>query len=206
MKVLVLGATGRVGSEAVRMAIAAGHQVTAFVRDPARLSPANGASIAVGDVTRPESLRMALNEVDAVLNAVGVDPLKPSTFVTDSARIIVREMDSAGVHRYVAVSGTASMPKTFIGNVATEVLELTPVRHAIKDHQGAFEIIKASTLDWTLAGCPWIKDGLGTTNYVESDVFPGGMKVIHPRQVADFLTKVLDKPEYFRRIVGIWNV
>jgi len=83
---------------------------------------------------------------------------------------------------------------------------LTPVRHAIKDHQGAFEIIKASTLDWTLAGCPWIKDGLGTTNYVESDVFPGGMKVIHPRQVADFLTKVLDKPEYFRRIVGIWNV
>jgi hypothetical protein len=32
------------------------------------------------------------------------------------------------------------------------------------------------------------------------------MKVIHPRQVADFLTKVLDKPEYFRRIVGIWNV
>jgi hypothetical protein len=86
--------------------------------------------------------------VDAVLNAVGVDPLKPSTFVTDSARTIVKTMLEAGVRRYAAVSGTASMKKTLIGTVATDVLELTPVRHAIKDHQGAFDIVSASTLDW----------------------------------------------------------
>ncbi len=205
MKVLVLGATGRVGSEALRLACAAGHQVTAFVRDPAKLSSSTGIAVAIGDVTRPETLRAALNGIDAVLNAVGVDPLKPSTFVTDSARTIVHSMLDAGVRRYVAVSGTASMPKTFVGTIATDVLELTPVRHAIKDHQGAFDIVTASPLDWTLAGCPWIKDGLPASTYIESDVFPGGMKVVYPAQVADFLTKVLDKPEYYRRIVGIWN-
>jgi hypothetical protein len=185
--------------------MAAGHRVTAFVRDPSKLVSTEGIEIAVGDVTRPETLSSALKGMDAVLNAVGVDPLKPSTFVTDSARTIVKTMLEAGVRRYAAVSGTASMKKTLIGTVATDVLELTPVRHAIKDHQGAFDIVSASTLDWTLAGCPWIKDGVATSSYIESDIFPGGMKVIYPGQVADFLTKVLDKPEYYRRIVGIWN-
>jgi uncharacterized protein YbjT (DUF2867 family) len=205
MNVLILGATGRVGSEAVRLAAAAGHHVTAFVRDPAKLAGTAGFEIAVGDVTKPETLARALVGKEAVLNAVGVDPLKPSTFVTDSARVIVSAMEAAGLRRYVAVSGTANMPKTLIGTVAAEVLELTPVRHAIKDHEGAYEIIKASSLDWTLAGCPWIKDGPGAGIYVESDVFPGGMKVIHPGQVAHFLTKVIDKKDYFHRIVGIWN-
>ncbi|NED84001.1 NAD(P)H-binding protein, partial [Streptomyces sp. SID11233] len=36
MKLTVFGATGGVGGEAVRQALAAGHEVTAIVRDPAR--------------------------------------------------------------------------------------------------------------------------------------------------------------------------
>ena len=38
MKLLVLGATGKTGSEVVRQALDAGHEVTAFVRDRAKLS------------------------------------------------------------------------------------------------------------------------------------------------------------------------
>lgn len=38
MKLTVFGATGGVGHEVVRQALAAGHEVTAVVRDPARLT------------------------------------------------------------------------------------------------------------------------------------------------------------------------
>jgi len=207
MRVLVLGATGRVGSEATRLALSAGHEVTAFVRDPAKFRGDAAVRLMVGDLSRPDSFAAALQAgCDAVLNAVGVDPLKPSTFVTDSTRGIVAAMEAAKVTRYVAVSGTANMPqKTAFGAVTAFALGLTPVRHAMRDHRGAFDIVRNSTLDWSLAGCPWIKDGAASGAYVESAVFPGGFKSIQPGDVAHFLTKILARSDYSRKITGIWN-
>jgi putative NADH-flavin reductase len=207
MRVLVLGATGRVGSEAVRLACSAGHEVTAFVRDPTKFSGDAGVRVVVGDIAHPESLAAALQAgCDSVLNAVGVDPLKPSTFVTDSTREILAAMEVAKVTRYVAVSGTANMPeKTAFGSFTAFALGLTPVRHAMRDHRAAFEIVRNSKLDWSLAGCPWIKDGAATGAYVESAIFPGGFKSIQPGDVAHFLTKILARSDYSKKIIGIWN-
>jgi uncharacterized protein YbjT (DUF2867 family) len=158
MRVLVFGATGRVGSAAVRFALEAGHEVAVFVRNPDKLAR-DAVTVKVGDVTDPPSVAAAVGSgIDAVINAVGVDPLKPSTFVTDAARVLVREVQAAGVARYIGVSGTAQMRKTLFGRIGVGILGLTPVRHAIADHQGAYDIVTASTLDWTLSGCPWIKD------------------------------------------------
>lgn len=203
MRVLVLGATGRVGSEVVRRASEAGHEVTAFVRNPARLK-VRPAHVAVGDVAREETLLAAVSGgIDAAVNSVGTDPLKPSTIVTDTARTAVAAMQAGGVRRYVAISGTAQMPKTLLGALSIAILRLTPVGNALRDHQGAFAIVAASDLDWTLAGCPWIKDG-PARGYREHAKFPGGMKSIAPGDVAAFLVNVLDQPLYSRRIVGIW--
>ncbi len=208
MNILILGATGRVGAEAVRLAAKRGHVVTAFVRDPDKFRNQPGgdlAKIAVGDLSRPDSLDAALAEkIDAVLNAVGVDPLKPSTFVTDAARTVTQAMKRAGLTRYVAVSGTACMKKTAMGRVAEAILSITPVRHALRDHRGAFDIVTQADLVWTLAGCPWIAD-IPAGPYREHDIFPGGMKKIAPADVADFLTRTVDQPAYYQRIVGIWQ-
>jgi uncharacterized protein YbjT (DUF2867 family) len=202
--VLVLGATGRVGTEVTRRASEAGHEVTAFVRDPVRLK-VRPAHVAVGDIARQETLAAALSGgIDAVANTVGADPLKPSTIVTDTARAIVAAMHASEVRRYVAISGTAQMPKTPLGALSIAILRLTPVGNALRDHQGAFAIVTASDLDWTLAGCPWIKDG-PAGGYREHATFPGGMKSIMPGDVAAIIVGVLDQPSYSRRIVGIWH-
>jgi putative NADH-flavin reductase len=190
MRVLVLGATGRVGAAALKLATAQGHEVIAFVRDRSKITDTS-IEIATGVVTKPDTVAAALGKnIDAVINALGVDPLKPSTFVTKATRTVTNAMNRAGLKRYVAVSGTAKMPTT-LGGLALSVLECTPVRHAIKDHRGAFDIVKASGLTWTLAGCPWIKDGLSSGVYTEHEKFPGGLKSIVPGDVAQFFVKVL---------------
>lgn len=61
MRVLVFGATGRVGAAVVEQARSEGHDVTAFVRDPKRLkTAAKNIAIVVGDVYEPESIVTAI--------------------------------------------------------------------------------------------------------------------------------------------------
>ncbi|GLZ77469.1 hypothetical protein Afil01_22760 [Actinorhabdospora filicis] len=65
MKILVLGATGYIGSATVNRLLAEGHEVVAFTRSG---EAANLPSVA-GDLTDPASLRAAITgDIDAVIN------------------------------------------------------------------------------------------------------------------------------------------
>lgn len=64
--ILVTGATGTVGSEAVRLLAARHHPTRALVRDPSRL-PRSDVQIVIGDFDRPDTLDAAMRGVDTVL-------------------------------------------------------------------------------------------------------------------------------------------
>jgi len=69
MKLTILGATGATGTALTGQALAAGHEVTAVVRDPARLAvPAHPRLRTVtADVMDPASIAPAVDGADAVL-------------------------------------------------------------------------------------------------------------------------------------------
>ena len=206
MNVFLLGATGRVGTEFLRLSLAARYSVSALVRTPSKVTASPGLTLYAGDVYDSDALRSSFlsGTWDAVVNVIGADPLKPSTLVTDSARALVALCEETQTARYLGISGTAEMPHTKLGGVAISVMRRTPVGHGIRDHDGAFNIVKASSLDWALVGCPWIKDGPGRGTYVTADVFPGGMKSIHPNDVALALFRELTEPAHHQQIFGIW--
>jgi uncharacterized protein YbjT (DUF2867 family) len=76
MTVLVVGATGSVGRLVVDEALRVGHIVRTLARttDKARHIPAQ-AQVIIGDVTRPDSLRDAVDSVDAIVFTLGSNGL-----------------------------------------------------------------------------------------------------------------------------------
>jgi putative NADH-flavin reductase len=177
------------------------------VRDCGRLKVGAGkVSVAQGNAVDEKSVRAALSpDFDAVLNAIGESALKPSTVATDSVHAILAGMKQSGIARYMGVSGVAEMPnKTTFGNLTISFFKITPVGHPIRDHDRAFEELKRSGLEWTLAGCGYIKDGPRRGGYKTSLTFDGGFKVIHPPDVADLLVRELSERKFPNQVVGIW--
>ncbi|MEO6524433.1 MAG: NAD(P)-dependent oxidoreductase [Mucilaginibacter sp.] len=107
MKILVTGATGKVGSRFVPRLIAKGYDVTILVRDAAKTLP--GAKMAVGDLYDPSTLPPAVAGMDAVIHLAALF----RTF-TDNEGIIktnhtgtvalAQAALAAGVKRFVFVS------------------------------------------------------------------------------------------------------
>ena len=75
MKILVFGASGATGHELVRQGLAAGHQVSAFVRNPASFSATPDLQVIQGDVFDPEQVAAAIQGQDAVFTALGARTL-----------------------------------------------------------------------------------------------------------------------------------
>jgi len=71
-RILVVGATGRVGGAAVRQFLAAGYEVRALVRSAGKgeLLSSLGAAPVIGDVTEPETLAPALDGCAGVFSAL----------------------------------------------------------------------------------------------------------------------------------------
>jgi putative NADH-flavin reductase len=77
MKLTIFAATGGIGRQALQQAVAAGHHVTAVVRDPQKLPEAvrsaEKVTVVTADLAAPDptALESALQGADAVLSGLG---------------------------------------------------------------------------------------------------------------------------------------
>ena len=75
MKLFILGANGKTGTQLVDLALARGHQVTAFVRSPGKITRRHPRlQVQRGDPHSADELASALPGHDVVLSALGVRP------------------------------------------------------------------------------------------------------------------------------------
>ena len=106
MRITVFGATGGTGRLVVEQGLAAGHEVTAVIRDRTRLPVPDQDRLRVAVAPRldHEAVLAAVTGADAVVDALGANDLKPTTVRVDAAEVIIPAMREAGVSRLVAVS------------------------------------------------------------------------------------------------------
>jgi putative NADH-flavin reductase len=100
MRILIFGSTGSVGRQLVEQALAQGHVVTAFARDPAKLDIKHAnLRVVQGDVMDFASVEKAVQGQEAVLCSIGAG--RKGTVRSKGTRHIVRAMESAGVRRFI---------------------------------------------------------------------------------------------------------
>ena len=107
MKIVVIGASRGIGLEVVKQGLERGHEVTALLRHPAKLTLEHARLHKVqGDVGEPKDVRTALTGQDAVCTCVGVNPTrKPVELFSRGARNVLAALQDAPATKYVAVTG-----------------------------------------------------------------------------------------------------
>lgn len=100
MKVTVLGASGRAGSEITKELAARGHQVRAIARKPEAIPTADGVDAVAGDAADPKALVELIRGSEAVISALHFDV---------PAESLLSALKQAGVPRLLVTGGAASL-------------------------------------------------------------------------------------------------
>ena len=107
MEVLVTGATGFVGSRLIPALLAAGHSVTAMVRDQSRYDPPEGVEVVEGDLLDPPSIQGAFDGIEVAYYLV--HSLSAGSDFADrdrrAARNFAEAANEAGVERVIYLGG-----------------------------------------------------------------------------------------------------
>ncbi|GBF76195.1 hypothetical protein PA598K_04645 [Paenibacillus sp. 598K] len=206
MKVLILGATGRVGSHIVSHALHDGHQVTALVRSPEkmqRFEPHERLTLLHGNVLEKEDLTRAIYGNDVVISALNTDG---TTTLSESMPLIIEAMDREGIERIIIV-GTAGILQSRISPELLRYQSSESMRRstrAAEEHHQVYHLLGQTSLQWTIV-CPTaLKDGERTGSYrVERDYLPEGGSVISVPDTAEFTYRQLQTSNFIASRVGI---
>jgi len=200
MRLTIFGATGGTGTQLAEQALAAGHEVTAVVRDPARLAiPSHPClQVVTANIMDPASIRPAVTGADAVLTAVGPRSAGPSTVMADSVRSIAAAMDKAGTRRLLALSGSIAADGgegLFLRYLLKPLARRTFLRHVCADMRQAEAEVARTGLDWTVVRPPQLTDRPATGKYrtaAERDV-PRGFRVSRADLASYMLLLITDQ-------------
>jgi uncharacterized protein YbjT (DUF2867 family) len=210
MKMTVFGATGGIGGHVVRQALAAGHKVTAVVRDPARFDVSHPALevATVPGLADPEALRGALEGTDAAISGVGPRGRKDGPVASSATRGMLRAMQASGVRRFVAVSAVPVGPvpdgESFLNRRILLPFISAFARDVYADLAEMEDETRRSATEWTVVRPPRLVNKPLTGNYrtVVGANVPRGYSISRA-DVAHLMLAVLDDPATLRQAIGI---
>lgn len=202
MEIAIFGATGRVGGQILKQALADGHHVKALVRST-KLESHPNLEMIVGDVRKAEDVERVIAGTGAVFSAIGTGR---TTTLSEAAPLISAAMKKHGVSRIIAI-GTAGILDSrlspgllrYQGGDSNRKLTF-----AAEEHEKMYRELENSTLDWTIVCPTYLPDGEARGNYrTEKDLLPEGGKEITVGDTAAFAYNLLAHPEFLQRRVGL---
>ena len=222
MKLTVFAATGGIGHHLLDQALAAGHDVTAVVRN-SRSLPGRARVITVPDLAAadPAALEPAVAGGDAVLSGLGPRSRSDAGVASRGTRAIVQAMRATGVRRIVVVSaapvatvpspGRPHPPRHDPGEgFVTRHLATPLVRAVLRDVYADLalmeDVLRDSDLNWTVVRPPRLTDRPPTGRYrtASGRNLRRGLFVARA-DVAHLMLRVLVQPATIGQAIGVAN-
>lgn len=200
MRIVIFGASGRTGKPLVEQALAAGHDVTAFVRDSSKLDIDHGRlTVIEGDVKDPDRVREAIAGADAVLSTLGHTKTSANDVQTVGTENIVATVKETGVRRLVSLTGAGvsdpkDEPKLF-DKAITKLLKLLQ-KDVLEDGENHAWAIEKSGLDWVIVRGPRLTEGEKKGEYRVGHVGKNSGTKISRADVADFMLRQTQDDTY----------
>jgi putative NADH-flavin reductase len=227
MKLTIFAATGGIGQQLLTQAAAAGHDVTAVVRDPRKLAQTAWDAVRVVEadlgVAESAQIESAVRGADAVLSGLGARSFADADagITWRGTRAMLDAMTASDVRRIVAVSaapigtvpspGRPNPPKHdpgdgfFMRHMFAGVAR-TAFRRQYADVARMEDVLRDSGLDWTAVRPPKLTDKALTGEYrtaIGRNIVGGWS--ISRADVAHCMLRVLEQPETIRQTVGLAN-
>jgi putative NADH-flavin reductase len=219
VKLTIFAATGGIGRQVLEQATAAGHDVTAVVRNPTKLSREVRAVRA--DLAAPDqaALESAIRGADAVISALGPVSTSEAGVAWHGTRAIVQAMQATGVRRIIVVSAapistvpSPGHPKPprhdpgdgfFMRHVFSPLIKAV-LRTHYADLARMEDVLRESGLDWTIVRPPRLTDQAltGTYRTANGRNLRRGIRISRA-DVAHCMLRVLGQPQTIRQAIGI---
>ena len=209
MKILIIGASRGTGALAAGVALALGHDVTAFARNPSRLAIEHGKLARVsGDFHRPESILPAVRGHDAVIVTASSTTLKgfkerPDYFSRGTGAVI-DAMKAEGVRRLVVLSAFGVGESRRLTNFILDKLFISfLLKVPYADHERQEALVKQSGLDWVIARPTRLTNGPARKTYAKKVELAKVPNSISRADVADFLVEAATTDTWLHQAVQL---
>jgi nucleoside-diphosphate-sugar epimerase len=209
MKLAIFGATGGTGKQLVEQALATGHQVVAFVRDPSRLTTRHERlTIMQGELADRAAIERAVLGADAVISVLGPRRGARAKSITRGTENILVAMNKHGVRRIVVTSTPSAQDPSdvpdFRFKLAVSMIQLI-ARGAYEDIVNTAQVVRASDRDWTIVRVSMLVDapktGVVKVGHVNKEM---GMRITRA-DLAEFVLKQVQDTTYLRQAPAISN-
>lgn len=207
MLITVFGATGRVGSRCVQMALAKGYKVRAFGRDITKwidkdLRDENFEAIK-GYVFDEQEVFDAIRGCNVVLSALGGAINGEDKTRSLGIKNIITQMQQAGIKRIITVGSQG-----ILNDDKYEYRMKNPGYPAVfravsEEHFEAYTYLRNSGLDWTIVCPPEILNSDATGEYtvsVDYPPVPNRMKVAAGDIALCMLNEITENKYLYKRI------
>jgi uncharacterized protein len=148
MHIALYGATGASGSRILAELLSRNHQVTAIVRNPARLPAQPGLAVAEGDVSSADAIAEKIKGTDAVVSAYA-PPADDTDQLVSATEQLITAVRQSRVPRLLVVGGAGSLevaPGVTVIDSGHLPAQWLPI--AIS-HAKTLDLLRKSDINWT---------------------------------------------------------
>jgi putative NADH-flavin reductase len=160
MRLAIFGGSGKTGLVLLKLAWAAGHEVTVLARNPASIGLSDGLLTTVqGSIVEAEKVSQVIQGAEAVISVLGPAHNRPTYEISAGMDHILAAMKALGVRRLVVTLGAgvrdpADSPPLF-DRLILGMLKLS-ARYVLEDMLRVDEKVRRSNTDWTIVRVPML--------------------------------------------------